>query len=93
MPRKKYSNSDIAIIVFLILGALGLTKLAEWWLRNVIIGIDDIVSVLEWLSNINSMDLIPMLISYAILIIGIYVSGLLIKNILDRIRSFFNNHF
>lgn len=93
MPKKdKYSNSDIILIIFLVLGALGLTKAAEWWLRNVMTTIDDIVSVLEWMSQINSMEPIPMLLSYIALITGMYISGKIIIWIIEKVRSFFNEY-
>jgi len=93
MPKKeKYSTTDIIFIVFLILGALGLTKAAEWWLRNAMTKIEDIVSVLEWLAQINSMETIPMLLSYMFLISGMYISGYVLNKIIEKIRSFFNEY-
>jgi len=88
---KKISIGNIALFLFLIAGAAGLTQLAEWILRNLLTPIDDIVAILERGSIINQMDPISIVISYFVLMIGIYGIGIINKNIIERIQEIIEN--
>jgi hypothetical protein len=76
-------KEELWCILLVIVGALGLIGLAEWILLNRLTPIGEIVSVLEWMSNLGDnttpIDLVIMVISFIMPILLLEMARKIVK--------------
>lgn len=71
-------------LIFIIIGALGLTQLAEWFLLNVLTPIGDIVNILNWMSTLNDATPFSLIISLIMLMVPIVIISLMFGVIKEK---------
>ena len=77
-------KETIYIIIFIVLGALGLTKLAEWFFINVLTSIGEIVNILEWMSTLNDATPMGMIFSFLLMMAPLVILALVGNYIKER---------
>jgi hypothetical protein len=79
-------NRDLLWVIFILIAALGLTSLAEWFFINVLTPIGDITQVLVWMSKLNEMTPFELIVSFLLMMAPVVLGAILWEKIQDKFR-------